>query len=75
MRRGPLEESSGFPPKYRLERLAVLGLRIEKLGRSDIGPSTGQSDVGPPMIWFCDWALDYCGLILRYGYWFLMLLS
>ena len=50
MRRGPLEESSGFPPKYLLERLAVLSLRIEKLGRSGIGPPIGQNDVGPPMI-------------------------
>jgi len=50
MRRGPLEESSGFPPKYLLERLVVLGLRIERLGRSGIGPPTGKSDVGPPAI-------------------------
>jgi len=72
MRRGPLEESSGFPPKYLLEGLVVLGLRIEKLGRSGIGPPTGQSDVGPPMISFYGWALDYCGMILRHGYWILM---
>jgi len=50
MRRGPLEESLGFPPRYPLERLAVLGLRIEKLGRSGISPPIGQSDVGPPMV-------------------------